>query len=693
MAERTMGDAYAGEFKLSYDEAHLNSTEKSIKDATRAINDLKEEWEDATEEHKKEIEKQIKVLQKQVTSQQALKKALDETKKALLVDLTNNLSKVMDKFLETQESMAYNLNGTGRRLQDVTDKLTTAIAGSGIVKQEQVYNNLAKLVKSGIVYNAEQRAYLQTLSDDLGMMFNAQDGYLTRLIRLQQTDLSSHRMAIEDSLHQFLNQNLQTSEYIRDGFEGVSKSLIEAQSLMSASGGMRLEATVQKWLGALSSVGMSSDTISSISSTLGSLGAGDYSALSSNTGMLLNMAAARAGLSMGEILHSGISAETAETLLSSMVSYISGMNGTSSNVVKAAYGKIFGLNVSDIAAVNNVSDDLMQAIDDTVIGDNIAELLEKTDDYVYFSRKISNVLENMMYGAATEIASSPAYYTIFKSLDLIKGLSGSILGTDSMVTNIIGGAQAVSTLPAFARVISSMSSNLGGVPGVGLPAGMDLDSGNTMNAAGYYWVEGDGVTNMGQWVYNPALAGMALEQNNSSGSALNWVSGVSALSVFKRLGGGSGINGVDSNFVGGLFGFNNQGSVSISGSGYIGGGNGLNSSATAQGTTVGADAIANKSLNDVYNLLSDAVNAIIDLPNQPFGTVARIAEAGNTVTIGNDLTYIQDLMTLSAMNIQNIYSLLVARFSGQSNANVVDTGSMNWNHPFNWMQTAIGGNA
>lgn len=105
-----------------------------------------------------------------------------------------------------------------------------------------------------------------------------------------------------------------------------------------------------------------------------------------------------------------------------------------------------------------------------------------------------------------------------------------------------------------------------------------------------------------------------------------------------------------------------------------------------------ADFGEGKTIDDVYNKLTDAVAAIIDLPNQPFGTVTRIAEAGNTVSIGQDSTLMQDMVTYMAMNVANIYSLLAARFTGNTEANVNDIKSFtNWNHPFDWMTTTVGG--
>lgn len=131
---------------------------------------------------------------------------------------------------------------------------------------------------------------------------------------------------------------------------------------------------------------------------------------------------------------------------------------------------------------------------------------------------------------------------------------------------------------------------------------------------------------------------------------------------------------------------------STSGAGYYGNGLGSNTSATSQSNTLQVDAFNGRTMEDIYNRISDAVAAIVDLPNQSFGTVTRIAEAGNVVSIGQDSALMQDMATYIAMNVQNIYSLLVARFSGQSSANTVDTSSMNWNHPFDWMTTTVGGN-
>lgn len=51
----------------------------------------------------------------------------------------------------------------------------------------------------------------------------------------------------------------------------------------------------------------------------------------------------------------------------------------------------------------------------------------------------------------------------------------------------------------------------------------------------------------------------------------------------------------------------------------------------------------------------------------------------------------EDMTTYIAMNVQNIYSLLAARYTGSGEANVIDTNSVGWNHPFEWRTQTIGG--
>ena len=631
----------------------------------------------ATEADRKALEDSIKATEKEIKAYEAKEKAMAMALDKLS-DIQNKLDTTMSNFIKTQESMAYNLKaitGPLKDLKGINQDLRRAINGTGIVRQEAVYNNLVKLVQSGIVNNAEQRAYLQTLASDLGMIFNAQNGTLTRLIRLQQSDLSSHRMAIESSLKEFLLQNFRTSEYIHEGFENVANSLVEAQSLMTSEAAMSLESSVQKWLGSLGSAGMSTDTITAISKAIGDLGSGNYEMLTGNTGMLINMAAARAGLNIGDLLHNGVSGDTADILMSSLVSYLGEISGGNSNVVKSAYSKIFGFNVSDLTAAGAIStqDDLMAAINGTTISTDISELLGQTHTFVYATTQIQNLLENFMYSWATGIASNPAQYMSYEITKLVSSIAAPLVSAFKGEVGLFGtgleidAGRLVQMAPLAAALIS------GSVNGAG-----DFLSGFTNPTAIARALFGGGSLSTGNInLFDSLFSNM----------------GVGAAQYIYDMLGGSQMN-MFNNKTAALAGnllFTGESGVSQSGSGYMGDDLGALNSAAVSSDIAGVDGEAGRTLTDIYNRLSDAVNAIIDLPNQPFGTVTRIAEAGNTVSIGQDSALMQDMATHIAMNVQNIYSLLLARFTQSGTANVVDTNSMNWNHPFEWMTKTIGG--
>ena len=415
-------------------------------------------------------------------------------------------------------------------------------------------------------------------------------------------------------------------------------------------------------MGSLSSVGMSDSAIGSISQALGYLGSGNISALQgSNMQNLLVMGAARSGMSYGDLLHNGLSADAANTLLSGIVSYIAEMGGSASNVVKSEYARIFGLSVSDLVAARNASA-VTGDFGRTTIGTDITELLQNVDKFVNPVLKISNALDNLVYEGATNVASNSLNYGLFKSFGLLGSISEAF-GAKNL-TKGLNIAQLATSVVGFGKAIGSAMTNLGG----GLPLGSVV---------------------MGNEVMMPMEDGNLITIGTLD--QFDLTRGTGALNIFNTLG-KKGFEGMQTGFAGSIFGFSGESGLSQSGSMYIGGKNGANTSSTSEGDRITADIVQSRTIDDVYNMLTDAVRAITDLPNQPFGTITRIAEAGNTVTIGNDLTYMQDIMTMMAMNVQNIYSLLAAKFSGAETAQTVDVGSMQWNNHFDWVQTAIGGN-
>ena len=557
--------------------------------------------------------------------------------------LKDNLDSTMKGYLEVQEAMAYNLNGTGTTLREVTSHINSVLAGTGVVNQQQLYTNFSNLIKSGIVYNAEQRAYLQTLSDDLGMAYNTNIGNLTRLINLQREDLSSNRMAIEYSLKEFLNQNYQTSQYIKEGFEGVSQALIEAQSLMASNTAMEFEAVVQQWMGSLSSVGMSSNTIQSLANAIGQLGAGDISGLSSNNMQnLLVMGASVAGKSYADLLTNGLTADTANELMQGIVSYIAGMANNTSNVVKSEYGRIFGLSVSDIIAASQVGN----VTENGFINDNIGNLLGSMNNYLYAPKMVENLISNFMYSWATGIASDQSQYTLYRLSDILANVTAETLDGLSATTSVFGNG-ATFNLSALAKAapLVPLITALPELLTTGINAAFNIGRGETDALSIYSKLAGN---QAGMIIKNAGLLAQFSSQSGISQSGSSIIANTDESDILKA----------------------------------------TKTSATNKASKIFEQEEAKKDVNDVYNMLEEVKDVIVDLPLQPFGTITRIAEAANTVTIGNDITYLQDIMTVTAINIQNIYNVVSEWFMKSSNgaeAHVYNAAQL-VNTPFTWAE-------
>ena len=344
-------------------------------------------------------------------------------------NLVSMLDPIIDRFIASQTAISAHLSHSGSSLDGIVNNLNKALSASSIVKQEDVYNNLATLVKSGITYNVEQRAFLQTLSNDMDAVFNASNGTLTRLIRLQQQDSSANRLALEYNLQSFLNETYKNSEYIKQAFNTVSDSLLEMRALNSTTGA-GVENTLQTWLGALYSNGLSGDTAGSLAKAFNALGSGDISNLGQGISNLVLMGVARAGLDYGDILNSGLNANQTNQIMSGISTYLQEMGANSSNVVKSQLAGIFGINVADILAANNTG------IVNTTMNDNIGSLLGEYGGFVSMPTRFMNVLENLKYAWGTNIASDPmalGSYTISKIIasnlpPIIRGVLGDTMG-------------------------------------------------------------------------------------------------------------------------------------------------------------------------------------------------------------------------------------------------------------------------
>lgn len=403
-----------------------------------------------------------------------------------LNNFVNGIKELLNSYIQNYSSYQGKVNarlqGSGSDWNDVNSRLNNSVGATPFVKLSKLLENVSSAVEAGIAYNVEQRAFLQTVSENIATTFDAFNANLLRLVRLQQNDSTAARMGLEASLTDLFNTYFSDTSYLSDSFDSVSASLTEAIAQMGTEEGVAFEYAVQKWLGSLYSVGMSSGAVSSIASALGQLGSGDVSGLAGNSAMqnLIVMAASRAGLSYADILTGGLTAETTNTLLSSMVSYLQEIAESDNKVIKSQYSQIFGLTSADLVAAEN-------------LGSTIASLAQNTLDYsgavneLYYQmdqlpsrlsigEMTGNLIDNVKYTLAQGIANNPVTYALWEMTDMIEGLSG---GLQLPVISIVGNHFDLKTsLTNLARL---------GIAGAGLLGNVGTiinGIGNTFNLSG-----------------------------------------------------------------------------------------------------------------------------------------------------------------------------------------------------------------
>lgn len=393
------------------------------------------------------------------------------------------------------------MQGTGSSFRGMLSNITGNLTASPYVKQVNVIENLSKLVDQGIAYNVEQRAFLETISDKIATTFDATNGTLLRLIRVQQADTTAARLGLEADLTRYLNKNYKDTSYLSEQFDTVSEALYEATAIAGRNQGVEIEGVVQKWLGSLYSVGASSNLVQSLAQGIGYLGSGDISALSSNESLqnLLVMAASRGGLDYASMLTQGASAQQVNALLSNVVKYIQEIGSTQNLAVRSQYAQLFGMTISDMTALLNLSSADLVDISNNMLSysDTISEVnnqLRQVGGRTHFSEMIDNVLSNTALTLGMGVANNIVSYGIYRAgelLDLITGEAKlptiNVLGSGVDLDMTYGqamklGVLGINSVGTLVQALSSLG-NAGGLSLAGWGASDFLSRGGLSTTA------------------------------------------------------------------------------------------------------------------------------------------------------------------------------------------------------------------
>lgn len=407
----------------------------------------------------------------------------DKTK-AALATATKALSSMLQQLESSIDSIAKYQGGIDTRLQGSNNKkfmgshwnqLTRDMMSVGAVtpffKQETFANNIKSLVEKGISFDLKQRAFLMTIQEKIATTFEVADGTLLRLIRLQQEDSTAGRLGMESALNTFLNNMYETSEYLSDVAKSVRTSLEEMEALMGGAMATEVEYQVQKWMGSLYSVGMSSGSVSNIANALGQLASGQIEGLSGGgAGNLLVMAAGNAGISITDMLAEGLDAEKTNQLLQATVNYLAEIaeSAEGNNVVQQQLANVFGVKASDLRAATNLASN--ESTMGSIVGsyktyENLLKQLSNMAGTMYkrtsIGEMMTNIWENGQYTIASSMANNPISYLLYKMAGLLEDTTG---GISLPFLNVMGfGVDLETTVADLMRVASVGTGILGSI--------------------------------------------------------------------------------------------------------------------------------------------------------------------------------------------------------------------------------------
>lgn len=427
-----------------------SATEEQKKEAKKLADARQEEADAANKaaqaalDHKQSMEeeaKKYKTLEDaQKEEEDAAKKRgkkLSDTYAKAAAAAENAVSSNLQAIYGKQGEMEGRLQGSGVSWKENLANINSIVNFSGAVSQKKVIEKMAELVDSGVAYNLELRAFLAETSENIASTFDAANGTLLRMIRLQQSDTTAARLGMEAMLTKLFNSYFQDTSYLTNNgpADSVAAAILDVSATLPKNDSLAFEFTVQKWLGSLYSLGMSEQAVGTIAEGLNYLGTGNVSALNSNSALqtLFAMSASRAGgKSYSQMLTTGLNNEDTNKLLKAMIEYLAEIADSQTNyVTKAAYADLFGMSITDLSAFSSLTPSEIQKLysQTASYGSLMSETkgqLGKIPSRLHFTQLIDTAMENAEVGVAREMSSNLLTYGTWKALSVLKDYVGEV---------------------------------------------------------------------------------------------------------------------------------------------------------------------------------------------------------------------------------------------------------------------------
>lgn len=368
----------------------------------------------------------------------------DTIKDTLIVGVGNAVSKAADNIsghlndiYGSQGRMMGRLQGSDIKWNKSLLDVTTTVGMSGLVSQKKIVKKMEELVDSGVAYNLELRAFLAETSENIASTFDAANGTLLRMIRLQQADTTTARLGMEAMLTKLFNEYFKDTSYLTQSgpSDAITSAIMDASATMGRDQSLEFEFTVQKWLGSLYSLGMSAEAVQQIAQGINYLGTGNVTALSNNPALqtLFAMSASRAGgKSYAQMLTTGLTNEDTNKLLRAMIEYLAQIAESQTNyVTKAAYADLFNMSITDLSTFHSLTTKEIENLfktntDYKTLTKETENQLKQVITRVSMAQMLDTVIENAEVGAASLIGSNPITYGMWKALSILKDYVGKV---------------------------------------------------------------------------------------------------------------------------------------------------------------------------------------------------------------------------------------------------------------------------
>lgn len=428
------------------------------------------------EKNKQESKEAWSNFKRQFTEGKTLLTGLTNTLTSALSAATQGINNYLGAYSQYMTGIETRIQGSGKTFAGMTKMISTNLAGSPYISQVKTVENLSKLVDQGIVYNVEQRAFLQTISEKIATTFDAANSALLQIVKIQQADSTAARLGLEATLTNFLNANFKDTSYLNDSYRDVSSLLLGTSSQLGRNKSVEFEYTVQKWLGSLSSVGVSDNTIQSLAQGLNYLGTGDISGLSSNESLqrLLLMGAQLSGVDYSSVLTGGLTSTDANKLLSGVTRFGQQIASNTNQVVKSQYANLFGLTISDMTSLLNLSSEDLVNISKNMITyssavQEVTNQIQQIPNRMTLKDKIDTAFGNVMAGMGETISNSAVLYTTWILNEMITQSTGGgvqvptpFIGPLNLNNAISAGIVGISALSEIGTILSSLMSGYNG---------------------------------------------------------------------------------------------------------------------------------------------------------------------------------------------------------------------------------------